>query len=375
MFNFLIMERILFITAFPPNKLTAGQNYSRVLLNSLSEEFEIDLISFSYPNHVIDVNSKINILKIVGVSKLSKFYSWLHLPIFYPFFVLRFRYRLLLYLIKKSHDYKLIYFDFSQIFIYSLFIKNTFKIFMCHDVICQKIRRNKLFYLNPFNALLSVTEKLILKSADLILSFSVKDQKIITDNYNLDSNVVNFFIDDKIKLIDYSKINLSRKFSFFGAWNRPENMGGLVWFINNVLPNIDKDIKFEIIGPGIDESFADQLKGNNSITYLGFLENPYLNIAESQALIAPIFQGAGVKVKVIESLALGTSVLGTSVAFEGIDNLDDTCMILCQSKEDFIKTINTFPASSEERKESSKLLFENSYQANSVVNLFNSLGN
>jgi hypothetical protein len=369
------MERILFITAFPPNKLTAGQNYSRVLLNSLSEEFEIDLISFSYPNHVIDVNSKINILKIVGVSKLSKFYSWLHLPIFYPFFVLRFRYRLLLYLIKKSHDYKLIYFDFSQIFIYSLFIKNTFKIFMCHDVICQKIRRNKLFYLNPFNALLSVTEKLILKSADLILSFSVKDQKIITDNYNLDSNVVNFFIDDKIKLIDYSKINLSRKFSFFGAWNRPENMGGLVWFINNVLPNIDKDIKFEIIGPGIDESFADQLKGNNSITYLGFLENPYLNIAESQALIAPIFQGAGVKVKVIESLALGTSVLGTSVAFEGIDNLDDTCMILCQSKEDFIKTINTFPASSEERKESSKLLFENSYQANSVVNLFNSLGN
>lgn len=366
------MERILFITAFPPNKLTAGQNYSRVLINSLSEEFEIDLISFSYPKHIIDVNFKVNILKVVGVSKLSKFYSWLHLPILYPFFVLRFRYRLLLYLIKRSRDYKLIYFDFSQIFIYSLFIKNTFKVLMCHDVICQKIRRNKLFYFNPFNALLSITEKLILKSADLILSFSIKDQKLIKDNYDLNSSVVNFFIDEKIKMIDYSKISLTRKFSFFGAWNRPENMTGLIWFINNVLPNIDEDIKFEIIGPGMDEAFVDKFKLNNRIQYLGFLENPYLNIAESQALIAPIFQGAGVKVKVIESLALGTSVIGTAIAFEGINDLHNDCMILCKNKEDFINNINAFQATTKEHKQTVKILFDNSYELNSVSNMLRS---
>ena len=61
------------------------------------------------------------------------------------------------------------YFDFSQVFIYSLFIKKTFKILMSHDVIYQKIKRNKFFYINPFNILLFLTEKIILNSANLIL--------------------------------------------------------------------------------------------------------------------------------------------------------------------------------------------------------------
>lgn len=55
--------------------------------------------------------------------------------------------------------------------------------------------------------------------------------------------------------------------------------------------------------------------------YLGFMDNPYVQIAKCQALIAPLFNGAGVKVKVIEALALGTPVIGTDIAFEGIENI------------------------------------------------------
>jgi hypothetical protein len=51
------MNRILFITAFPPNRKTAGQNYSKELLNSLKDTFDIDLISFSYPNHDIEIDN------------------------------------------------------------------------------------------------------------------------------------------------------------------------------------------------------------------------------------------------------------------------------------------------------------------------------
>ena len=52
---------------------------------------------------------------------------------------------------------------------------------------------------------------------------------------------------------------------------------------------------------------------------MGFVENPYGYIAEAQGLIAPLFHGAGIKVKVVEALALGTPVLGSAVAWEGID--------------------------------------------------------
>ena len=49
-------------------------------------------------------------------------------------------------------------------------------------------------------------------------------------------------------------------------------------------------------------------------------------IANSRALIAPVFSGAGVKVKVLEALACGTPVVGTDIAFEGIVKADRMMM-------------------------------------------------
>jgi hypothetical protein len=363
------MKKILFITAFPPNKLTAGQNYSKEVLNSLVNEYEIDLIYCNYPNHDLEIDSKINLLKIVNVSKWSKIYSWLHLPFLHPFFVARFRFRLLLYLLRNSKKYDILYFDFSQIFIYSLFLRKKIKLFMSHDVIYQKIKRNKFFYLNPFNIFLFATEKLILKSASLILTFSEKDKELIKNIYHLNSEVVSFFISEKIKEINYNEIHLSRKFCFFGAWNRPENMNGLIWFLNNVLPYVNDDIKFEIIGPSINESLLSKIKVNDKIKYLGFLENPYNKIAESQALIAPIFQGAGVKVKVLESLATGTSIIGTELAFEGIDDIGMKSMLLCNNAADFINFINNFELRNSSEKNEIKFIFEKTYHSKKIIEI------
>jgi hypothetical protein len=358
------MNRILFITAFPPNRKTAGQNYSKELLYSLKDTFDIDLISFSYPNHDIEIDKRINILKYYRVSKISKLLGWLQLPFIYPFFTFRFRLDLLFYLIKNAKKYNVVYFDFSQVFIYSLFLRKSYKVMMSHDVIFQKMKRSKWFILNPFNLLLYNTEKAILKTANLILVFSKKDQNLFKELYGLKSNVVSFFISDKIKELHYDKINLERKFCFFGAWNRPENLQGLLWFMENIYLYTDENIKFEIIGPGLNESFLEKYNTTNRIRYLGFIDNPYIAIAESIALIAPIFQGAGVKVKVIESLATGTSVLGTEIAFEGIDNLGDNSMILCTTVQDFIENINLVPIDLYKTKLRTKELFEKTYRSN-----------
>ena len=44
-------------------------------------------------------------------------------------------------------------------------------------------------------------------------------------------------------------------------------------------------------------------------------------------MIAPLFHGAGVKVKAIEALALGTPVLGTEVTFEGLPDMHQDVLI------------------------------------------------
>lgn len=363
------MKKMLFITAFPPNRLTAGQNYSKELLNNLSRKFDTDLICFSYPNHKVEVDPAINLVKNYQTTQWNKLLGWLCMPLFHPFFVLRFRIDLLVYLIRNARKYQVVYFDFSQVFVYALFVKSASKVMMCHDVILQKIKRNKWYYLNPLNVLLFFTEKTLLKSADLILCFSQKDQQLIKDNYQLAASVVSFFISENIKQINYSELTIQNKFSLFGAWNRPENMNGLWWFYKNVLPYVNKAIKFEIIGPSIDESFKASIQDNPQIIYLGFLDNPYLEIASSKGLIAPLFQGAGVKVKVVESLATGTKVLGTSVAFEGIDEMGNQMMQLCESANDFINAINSFSSTTNEQKSIMKNLFEQSYLENNCLNI------
>lgn len=81
------MKRILFITAFPPNRLTAGQNYTRQLLNDLSSNYEIDLVYFKYKNHPIEINDKVNVLIEANNLIYTKLTNAFKLLYIHPFFI------------------------------------------------------------------------------------------------------------------------------------------------------------------------------------------------------------------------------------------------------------------------------------------------
>lgn len=98
---------------------------------------------------------------------------------------------------------------------------------------------------------------------------------------------------------------------------------------------------------------------------LGFLDDPITAMSNCQALIVPLFQGAGVKVKVIDSLNSGTPVIGTSVAFEGImDNDKYKLSYNCSSKEEFAETIENWTDLSVEYKQRGANEFINRYNNN-----------
>ncbi len=88
---------------------------------------------------------------------------------------------------------------------------------------------------------------------------------------------------------------------------------------------------------------------------LGFVENPYPVLAGARALIAPLFQGAGVKFKVLEALACGTTVVGTEIALEGIAADPGEELIRCTTGQDFITEINKQAAASRTAEEKDRL--------------------
>lgn len=355
---------ILYITAFPPCQKTAGQDYSRRLLNDLvSRGHKVSLIYAEYPEHFPDIAQNVRILDTIKPSLKN----CLALPIFNPFFARRFDCKILKKIQMIANDFDMLYFDFSQVHIYSLFVSHPNKVLMCHDVICQKFSRKGRIFL-PW---IKKCEKKLLSTANKIITFSNKDSAVIKNEYRLDSIPVNFYL--KNGHFDYSKENVSVQenlFCFYGAWNRSENTECLEWFLEKVYPNLPRELGFIIIGGGLDEKLKSKLSDYKNIKIAGFVENPVAEIAKCQALIAPLHKGAGVKVKVIDALSSGTPVIGTDVAFEGIeDNSKNSLFFKISSAEDCVKILGCWKEISKEQKQSAADEFFARYDANHFVDL------
>ncbi len=363
---------ILYITAFPPNQKTAGQDYSRRLLDDLvSRGHKISLIYAEYPEHKIELSPEIKVLAKIKPA----FKNCLSLPFFNPFFTKRFDKSILRQIQKIAANFDMLYFDFSQVHIYSLFVKHPNKVLMCHDVICQKFsRKGKLFL--PW---IKSCEKKLLCSAEKIITFSPKDCDVIKKEYGLDSTAVNFYL--KNGRFDYEKSGIEKienKFCFYGAWNRTENSAGLEWFLENVYPNLSasEDFQFAVIGGGMTERLKSKISAYKNFKILGFVENPVMEIAKCQALVAPLFKGAGVKVKVIDALSSGTPVIGTEVAFEGIeDNSTNQLFFEASTSEKkklaqkFADILTNWKSISAKQKQSSADEFFEKYNRNKFADL------
>lgn len=217
---------------------------------------------------------------------------------------------------------------------------------MAHDVMYQRYLRRY----NPLIAkIVALSEKFFLKQKNsIVCSFSEKDKIMIFSIYKRESIVVNFFLDDQIYNLNKNRVN-TNEYVFFGKWGRKDNLDGLLWFFEEVYPKIDWDIKILIIGAELPKEVEVLLCKKRNVFYLGFIDNPYDIIGAAAALLAPVFSGAGVKVKVVESLACGTPVIGTKVSFEGISNDFLPFMIEFENENDLIEKLRINMISFKER--------------------------
>ena len=79
--------KILFISAFPPNQKTAGQDYTRrLILDLLDKGHSVSIIYAEYPNHSIEL---LDSIKIEGILKPSVS-NCIKKLMFHPFFTRRF---------------------------------------------------------------------------------------------------------------------------------------------------------------------------------------------------------------------------------------------------------------------------------------------
>jgi GT2 family glycosyltransferase len=112
---------------------------------------------------------------------------------------------------------------------------------------------------------------------------------------------------------------------FVGSMVHGPNPDAVSWFLDEIWPKVRDECpaaRFHVVGSGAPQTLLD--KADDTVLFHGAVAEDVLEslYREARVSVAPLRFGAGVKGKVIEAMRLGTPVVGTSVALEGIEDIE-----------------------------------------------------
>ena len=122
-----------------------------------------------------------------------------------------------------------------------------------------------------------------------------------------------------------------------GSLTYSANYDAMRWFLAEVYLRIKAqrpDVTLTITG----STHSVDLTGLalvDTVRLTGFVEDVRLPVARAAVCVAPIRQGGGTRLKILEAMALGTSVVATSKAAEGLDVIDGEHLLLADDPETF----------------------------------------
>ena len=131
----------------------------------------------------------------------------------------------------------------------------------------------------------------------------------------------------------------TNKLVFIGSSIHLPNKDGIKWFIELVLPIIEKSIPgihLDIAGSW-DRKFIKEYSQRN-VKFKGFVEN-LSEVFESSMLIVPIRIGSGMRLKIIEAVNRRVPFITTSVGGEGLDFEGGKECLIADTPESFAEGI------------------------------------
>lgn len=190
----------------------------------------------------------------------------------------------------------------------------------------NKLRRYEIAQLQQYDVLVSITER---------------DQRLYQKlGYKKETVVTPVGIDSRYYLADDRSFQEELSIGFIGSLDWMPNQEGLRWFLSNVWNDLQQrfpKLKLHIAGRNTPK-WLEQTKQVNVVVH-GEVPSATDFINQHSLMIVPLLSGSGMRVKILEGMALGKVVLTTAIGLEGICAEHAQEVMIANEPKDFIYAI------------------------------------
>ena len=161
------------------------------------------------------------------------------------------------------------------------------------------------------------------------------------------------------------------RFYHIGSMSWMPNEEGIRWFVDEVLPKTVEKVP----------DFIYHLAGRSMPEWLTTMKNPHVDVigevpdakefvTNHDVAIVPLLSGSGIRIKIIESMALGKTVITTRVGAEGILYDEEVNIIIAENKAkmvEAIRSLNENPETAVRIGQAARKLVEETYDNRKII--------
>lgn len=213
--------------------------------------------------------------------------------------------------------------------------------YLIWDTIAKQAHQSlKKYYLNIQSKRLQKEEMNMIALCDGVIAITEKDHVFFSTHFT-NKNIITFPFTVDLKHYPVNTDYSTNALFFIGAMDWHPNLEGVQWFLEKVWPIINTkygNVRFYIAGKAMPESLKSSVHHN--VLNMGEVEDAIKFMYNYPIMLAPLFSGGGLKIKMIEAMAAGKVVICTSLAAEGIDAVDGTHLLIAETAEAFVQKID-----------------------------------
>ncbi len=374
--------KLLYVTFEAPSEFSGGGLVVKQSIMSLSRHYKIDYLGPDIPDKeaILSINSietlqpnsnfilrGMNLLKGITTGYYD---SWMQ---------------------KKEKinwsEYSVVYLEFSRYDFVAKYVKQKNKRLIVrvhnveHDYYYNIKRSKKNIQSNLRFNFIRKQEPDCLRYADVIVCLTQKDRDRLMKLYpesllNSRFEIIPVCVKQSIECLEdlvkpVRVVNQEPYFLVTGSFWYGPNADGVIWFIKNVWSRLQQNsllmqnnYNLVIAGARPNETIKKLVNEYKNVKLVDTPQDIVPYFKEAAVYIAPIFSGAGMKVKVAEAMSYGLPIIGTSHAFMGYDIESETTGFIADNEEQCISAINKYLEKSPNEKAKMKEKIFNKYLEN-----------